>query len=68
MLLLNPIENDLAILFRMAKLDLRFVHGRAEKCIRNGAHILGRNRQGKYVTMSQGEKGLFICRHIYLCK
>ena len=34
-------------LYGHGKLDLRFVHGRAEKCIRNGAHILGRNRRGK---------------------
>ena len=29
------------------KLDIRFVHDRAEKCIWNGAHIIGRNRRGK---------------------
>ena len=49
MLLLNPIENDFAILFHMAmeKLVLSFVHGRDEKFIINGVHILGRNRRGK---------------------
>ena len=29
------------------KLVLSFVHGRAEKCIINSVHILGRNRRGK---------------------
>ena len=29
------------------KLDLRFVHGWVEKCIWNGAHIVGRNHRGK---------------------
>ena len=47
MLLLNPIENDFAIPYGHEKLDLRFVHGRVEKCIRNGAHILGQNRREK---------------------
>ena len=32
------------------------------------AHISGRNRRGKSFAMSFGEIGLFICRHIYLCK
>ena len=27
--------------------NLRFVHGRAEKCIWHGAHIIGQNRRGK---------------------
>ena len=45
MLLLNPIENDCYFLrYDHGKLDLRFVDGRAEKCIRNGAHILGQAR------------------------
>ena len=61
MLLLNPIENDFAILFRIAMekrlcyfvpygrgiLVLRFAHGSAKKCIINGVHISGRNRRGK---------------------
>ena len=34
-------------LYSHGKLDLRFVHGRAEKWIGNGAHIIGRNRRGK---------------------
>ena len=34
--------------YRHGKLDLGFFfHGRAEKCIGNGAHIVGRNRWGK---------------------
>ena len=50
------------------KLDVRFIHGRAKKSIRNYAHILDQNLQGNNVTRIFGEKDLFICRHIYLCK
>ena len=70
MLLLNPIENDFAILFRMAmeKLDLRFVHG-GPKSVSEMVHISQAEIvEENNVTMSFGEKGLFICRHIYLCK
>ena len=49
MLPLDPIRKWLCyfVMYGHGKLDFRFVHGRAEKCIRNGAHILGRNRLGK---------------------
>ena len=55
------------VLCSHGKLDLRFILGRDEKCIGNGAHI-GRNREENNITMSFGERCLFICRHIYLCK
>ena len=48
------------------KLDLRFVHGRAKKCIEM-LHISKAEIEKKF-TMSLGEIGSFICRHIYLCK
>ena len=43
------------------KLHLRFVHGRAEKCIRNGAHIVGGITEESDITTSFGEK-----RFVYL--
>ena len=35
------------VLSGYGKLDFRFVHSRDEKCVGNGAHIIGRNRRGK---------------------
>ena len=60
------------ILYGHGKLDLKFVHGRAEKCVGSNkiypnkvyiseAEIAEENNR----TTSFGEKGLFICGHIY---
>ena len=62
-------------LYNHGKLDLKFVHGRAEKCVRSNkicskrvyiseAEITEESNR----TTSLGEKGLFICGHIYLGK
>ena len=76
-LALDPIENVFLYfdLYGHGKLDCEFVHGRAEKCVGSNkicpkrctyqeAEIAEENNR----TMSFGVKGLFICRHIYLCK
>ena len=49
MLPLDPIRKWLCyfVLYGHGKLDVRFVHGRAEKCIENGADIIGRKRREK---------------------
>ena len=70
MLLLNPIENDFAILFRMAmenqSLGL-FMAG--PKNVSEMVHISQAEiAEENNVTTSFGEKGLFSCRHIYLCR
>ena len=60
-------------LYGHGKLDLKFVHGKAEKCV--GSNKICLNKvyisedeiaEENNRTTSFGEKGLFICRHIYL--
>ena len=50
-------------LYGHVKLDLKFVHGDAEKCV---VHIseAGITEENNRTTRF-GEKSLFICRHIY---
>ena len=62
-------------LYGHRKLDLEFVHGRAEKCVGSNkicpkkVHISETEiAEENNRTMSFEEKGLFICRDIYLCK
>ena len=70
MLLLNPIENDFAILFRMAMesstLGLFMAGSKSvlEMLHKSWAKIAEENS----VTTNFGEKGLFICKNIYFCK
>ena len=76
-LALDPIENVFLYfdLYGHGKLDLEFIHGRVEKCVGSNticqkkvhiseAEIAEENNR----TMGFGDKGLFLCRHIYLCK
>ena len=76
-LVLDPIGNVFLYLdlYGHEKLDLEFVHGRpksvleAKICLQqkvyiSEAEIAEKNNR----TMSFGEKDLFICGHLYLCK